>query len=502
MPAAWRDPVVDFPFSSVRDAACPPPETSFRNLPSACYAIPYHCTEGHLQGGGMPAPSCYQPGFEPSSFSLPGGPLHCSNRNNDHVQHVATDIGKLQETAKLFRLLPLKTQTLLKQLHPRGPLNSDIFAAVMAATDYSASLSVPAYSSRESEDHPTLDAKRLVQPAGQALVSDPVQSESKLMKILSTWPPSEEAPPAESMIRRPSPSPILTSAQMRLASANIPADGLGAQTHGPPGANVFVFHIPNEWVEQDLAFHFAQFGPILSARIATDKGSGRRRGFGFVSFAAVADAQRAVAALHGFSVAGKRLKVTIKRGEQQLAGSQRSSSTSSVQPSLSPKRADSVPQEENRSAAETLKSTTIGNDDSSVRASTWGELRRPPSSQWCRSSETSSRRMPYGGDYGLAGDYNCCQGISHCNVGSRETLWRESVPSSRTRCCAALRRLQVVGDILSRVYDRLSASGQPMLPDEAWLDILTNLLRTEPGRHFIFTLLMAVGVSLENSCLS
>jgi len=90
-------------------------------------------------------------------------------------------------------------------------------------------------------------------------------------------------------------------------------------THGPPGANVFIFHIPNEWNEVDMITHFNPFGQIVSARIATDKHTGRNRGFGFVSYSSVQSSIAAVAALNGYSVSGKRLKVQIKKGEESYA---------------------------------------------------------------------------------------------------------------------------------------------------------------------------------------
>lgn len=76
----------------------------------------------------------------------------------------------------------------------------------------------------------------------------------------------------------------------------------GSQVHGPPGANVFIFHIPNEWTEQDLLTHFNVYGPVVSARIASDRVSGRNRGFGFVSFSSVQAAGAAVMAMNGFQV--------------------------------------------------------------------------------------------------------------------------------------------------------------------------------------------------------
>lgn len=131
----------------------------------------------------------------------------------------------------------------------------------------------------------------------------------------------------------------LTPEQWQKALRNFIPSAVGSQVHGPVGANVFVFHIPNEWHGKDLALQFAQFGPILSARIATDKATGRRLGFGFVSYTNIADACEAVAKLNGHSVAGKRLKVTIKRGEQYILAKQASASLrgmTSFEPDESP----------------------------------------------------------------------------------------------------------------------------------------------------------------------
>mmetsp|Transcript_23700 Transcript_23700/g.58593 ORF Transcript_23700/g.58593 Transcript_23700/m.58593 type:complete len:534 (-) Transcript_23700:41-1642(-) len=112
---------------------------------------------------------------------------------------------------------------------------------------------------------------------------------------------------------------------MRLGNVqlNVSPTAAGSQTHGPPGSNLFIFHIPNEWSENDLIHHFAHYGHIISARITTDKATGRNRGFGFVSFDNPASAANAVIGMNGFSVAGKRLKVQIKKGEEHFCSDPR-----------------------------------------------------------------------------------------------------------------------------------------------------------------------------------
>lgn len=88
---------------------------------------------------------------------------------------------------------------------------------------------------------------------------------------------------------------------------------------GPPGANIFVFHVPNDWNYYDLLNAFSQFGNVLSARVAMDRATGRNKGYGFVSYETPEAAAAAVAAMNGFLAGGKRLKVTIKKGEEQHA---------------------------------------------------------------------------------------------------------------------------------------------------------------------------------------
>lgn len=96
------------------------------------------------------------------------------------------------------------------------------------------------------------------------------------------------------------------------AGEGVPADsreGLKAarlardkKSHGPPGANVFIFHIPNEWTSGDLLRHFSPFGPLISARIAVDRHTRRNRGFAFVNYQDVKSAIVAVGTMDGFQV--------------------------------------------------------------------------------------------------------------------------------------------------------------------------------------------------------
>merc|ERR1711920_182673 len=84
------------------------------------------------------------------------------------------------------------------------------------------------------------------------------------------------------------------------------------------GANIFVFHIPINWTDEDFNAHFSPFGQIVSAKIHVDPVTKASKGFGFVSYATPQAATMAIKGMNGFDTKqGKCLKVTIKKGEEQ-----------------------------------------------------------------------------------------------------------------------------------------------------------------------------------------
>lgn len=85
--------------------------------------------------------------------------------------------------------------------------------------------------------------------------------------------------------------------------------------YGPPGCNLFVFHLPDEWTDRDLHADFCQFGNIVSAKVMIESATQRSRGFGFVSYDCRESALLAIKNMQGFKAANKRLKVEFKKGE-------------------------------------------------------------------------------------------------------------------------------------------------------------------------------------------
>ncbi len=62
--------------------------------------------------------------------------------------------------------------------------------------------------------------------------------------------------------------------------------------------SIFVGNLPWSATDEELKQKFSEFGNVLSARIVSDKYSGKSRGFGFVDMED-ADADKAIAAVNG-----------------------------------------------------------------------------------------------------------------------------------------------------------------------------------------------------------
>ncbi|KAK7259448.1 hypothetical protein RIF29_25055 [Crotalaria pallida] len=91
----------------------------------------------------------------------------------------------------------------------------------------------------------------------------------------------------------------------------------GSQVEGPPGANLFIYHIPQEFGDQELANAFQPFGRVVSAKVFVDKATGVSKCFGFVSYDSPEAAQSAISMMNGFQLGGKKLKVQLKRDNKQ-----------------------------------------------------------------------------------------------------------------------------------------------------------------------------------------
>jgi RNA recognition motif-containing protein len=79
------------------------------------------------------------------------------------------------------------------------------------------------------------------------------------------------------------------------------------------GAKLYVGNLSYNVTEERLQQHFAQYGSVVSARIITDKFSGRSKGFGFVEMSSDQEAEKAISALNGTDFDGRNIVVSEAR---------------------------------------------------------------------------------------------------------------------------------------------------------------------------------------------
>jgi cold-inducible RNA-binding protein len=83
--------------------------------------------------------------------------------------------------------------------------------------------------------------------------------------------------------------------------------------------NLFVGNLSFQITETELRTLFEPFGQVRRAHIATDRETGRARGFAFVEMANDEEAAKAIAAVNGKDVGGRILKVNEARPRTERA---------------------------------------------------------------------------------------------------------------------------------------------------------------------------------------
>jgi cold-inducible RNA-binding protein len=86
---------------------------------------------------------------------------------------------------------------------------------------------------------------------------------------------------------------------------------------------LYVGNLSFEATEADLRQMFEPHGAIESAKVATDRDTGRSRGFGFIEMASNSEAESAIAALNGREVGGRALIVNEARPKTSEGGRSR-----------------------------------------------------------------------------------------------------------------------------------------------------------------------------------
>ena len=84
--------------------------------------------------------------------------------------------------------------------------------------------------------------------------------------------------------------------------------------------NIYVGNLTFSMTEDELRTAFAAHGEVSTARIITDRETGRSRGFGFVEMADNAQAEAAIQAMNGKDFDGRALTVNEAKPRENNRG--------------------------------------------------------------------------------------------------------------------------------------------------------------------------------------
>ena len=86
------------------------------------------------------------------------------------------------------------------------------------------------------------------------------------------------------------------------------------------GRKLYVGNLPYSVTEESLAEKFSQFGQVESAKLISDRDTGRSKGFGFVEMSSDAEAKAAISGLDGTDFDGRPMKVNEARPQEKRSG--------------------------------------------------------------------------------------------------------------------------------------------------------------------------------------
>ncbi len=85
-------------------------------------------------------------------------------------------------------------------------------------------------------------------------------------------------------------------------------------------SKLFVGGLSWNTTDQSLAEAFSEFGEVTEAKVILDRDTGRSRGFGFVTFDAPADAEKAIEEMDGSEIDGRSVRVNIAEDKPRRGG--------------------------------------------------------------------------------------------------------------------------------------------------------------------------------------
>ena len=81
--------------------------------------------------------------------------------------------------------------------------------------------------------------------------------------------------------------------------------------------NIYVGNLPYAVDRDELRDIFAAYGEVAAARVVTDRESGRSKGFGFVEMPQEDEAKKAIEALNGSEIGGRKAVVNEARPREE-----------------------------------------------------------------------------------------------------------------------------------------------------------------------------------------
>jgi len=86
------------------------------------------------------------------------------------------------------------------------------------------------------------------------------------------------------------------------------------------GNKIYVGGLPFSTTEGQLEEIFSAHGTVESARVITDKFTGKSRGFGFVEMSSSNEAQKAIESVNGTEIEGRTLTVNEAKPQEKRSG--------------------------------------------------------------------------------------------------------------------------------------------------------------------------------------
>jgi len=98
------------------------------------------------------------------------------------------------------------------------------------------------------------------------------------------------------------------------------AVGLKPQGGYTVGKKLYVGNLPYTIDDSQLQEEFSKFGAVSSARVVTDRETGRSKGFGFVEMESDSEADAAIEKMNGTPMGGRNLNVSEARPQERREG--------------------------------------------------------------------------------------------------------------------------------------------------------------------------------------